>query len=274
MEGVAYTELTWTPLHIAHLAARHPNNVRLYFPCCERELWANSAFLSEKSPYFKDLFASDFTERLLKKDSLKLEREDEAAQRMSTFEDSDDETDTAHNSSSPIKSKSEGECGSGFREIIITDTAYTTYRAVLVYLQTGFIDFAPLLSSFENDRSPPSQVARRRLSKVTTTPRSLPFPAPPKSVYRLAHSHSLSQLSALALASLSSQLTPANVLFELFDSVSGVYDEIQKMELAYAAENWEEVKRTSAMRVMEAKVAAGELSHPVGMLLQLAKSLN
>lgn len=196
---------------------------------------------------------------------------------MSTFDDSDDDTDSAPDSisSSPAKTE-EGECGSAFREIVVTETAFTTYRALLVYLQTEHLEFAPLLSSF-NDLSPPSEVTQRRHKKVTT-PRpdglSLPLPASPKSIYRLAHLLSLPDLSAQALASLSSQLTPSNVLYELFDSVSGAYDEVQKLELAYAIKHWKEVKGSPAMLLAEKRVELGELGHPVGMLLQLAKSLN
>lgn len=93
-------------------------------------------------------------------------------------------------------------------------------------------------------------------------------------MYRLAHLLSLPDLSAQALASLSSQLTPSNVLYELFDSVSGAYDEVQKLELAYAIEHWKEVKGSPAMLLAEKRVELGELGHPVGMLLKLAKSLN
>lgn len=77
-------------------------------------------------------------------------------------------------------------------------------------------------------------------------------------MYRLAHL-SLSDLSTVALASLPFQLTPTNVLFELFDSVSGVHDEIQKMELAHAVKHCNEVKATPAMKGKEAKVKLGEL---------------
>ncbi|ORY88836.1 hypothetical protein BCR35DRAFT_350750 [Leucosporidium creatinivorum] len=271
----------------AHLAARHPNDVRLYFPLCERELWANSAFLAEKSPYFKDLFASGFAEGSLRTESTRLEKDDDGAWRMSTFDDSDDETDTVPPSSSPIKTegdvtsssspvKSEAGCGSPFREIIITETAFTTYRALLVYLQTAHIDFAPLLSSFNADISFPPAATRRKM-KITTRRldgMSLPLPASPKSIYRLAHLLSLPDLSAQALAALSSQLTPSNVLYELFDSVSGTYDEVQQVELEYAIKHWKEVKCSASMFLMESRAQSGKLSHPVGMLLKLAKSLS
>lgn len=88
----------------------------------------------------------------------------------------------------------------------------------------------------------------------------LPTPASPKSIYHLAPFLELPELQSLALEGISSHLSPANVAQELFGETSFLYREVQEVEMAYAAEHWEEVRESEGMKEVDRRAEVGELS--------------
>ena len=187
------------------------------------------------------------------------------------FDDSDDDDDDIIPGPNPVpptapdtpaaatvpSADSLAKTDSSFRLVNIDAAAYTTYRAVLCYLQTGHITFAPLRSSF---RLQPESAALRnaKIAELHSNP-SHPRPASPKSVYRLAHFLELPKLADIALANIKSQLTKENIAFEVFGDVAAVYDEVGKLEVVYAVEHWSDVISSPAMGVVEKLVEEGEL---------------
>lgn len=175
------------------------------------------------------------------------------------FDDSDNETDEMSAQQSTSKS---GGSTRPFRRIDITGEAYTTYRAVLCYLQTGHITFAPLRSNFRFLLDPIS--SRRQAIETLHFDPTHPVPASPKSVYRLAGFLLLPDLAALALASLKSQLTTSNIAYELHGDVAAVHDEVAEMELDFATSNWKKAGKSAAMQQVR-KIAKGEMVGWAGM---------
>ncbi|KAK0200135.1 hypothetical protein DFS33DRAFT_126948 [Desarmillaria ectypa] len=117
-------------------------------------------------------------------------------------------------------------CGDGIRETDaqgparlgtiwhVKDTAYTTWKALLAYLYTQEISFASL--------------------KSNGTPRTATKDAcSPKSMYRLAVKADLDSLKELAFENIRSQLTPSNIIAEVFSKFTHQYPEILDMEVRY-----------------------------------------
>lgn len=237
-------------------------------------------FLSLASPYFTSLLESGFAESSLltsKEASSEITtstttEDDSESSWDGTEDDSDHETDVlvAKGSSKPAQK--------GTFHNVQSPSSFTTYRAVLVYLLSHHITFAPLLSTFRASTYPAAaeaassrhQAIRVLLSKSP----DLPAPASPKSVYRLAHLLQLPKLESLALNEIQRQLSVENAAYELYGSVAGVYDAIREIVLDFCVENWAAICETSAMKEMEQLAEAGELPPKViATAMQLAKRL-
>ncbi|KAK0437316.1 hypothetical protein EV421DRAFT_1026532 [Armillaria borealis] len=101
----------------------------------------------------------------------------------------------------------------------VKDTAYTTWKAFLAYLYTQEISFAPL--------------------KSTGTLRTATKDAcSPKSMYRLALKAGLDSLKDLAFENIRSQLTPSNIIDEVFSKCTHQYPELLDMEVRYLVNNF------------------------------------
>ncbi|SPO30693.1 uncharacterized protein UTRI_05310 [Ustilago trichophora] len=149
----------------------------------------------------------------------------------------------------------------------VRSVAVTTLRAVLVFLQTGHIEFAQLGTSMTDwqtesddggeetervgeiahakaqdetmdeddnviDGEQPQQPVQWSRTSMTS----------PKSVYRLARRFGLAELMKLASDAIEAQITPSNILVELFDLFTLRYPEIRKKRMAYAVAHWNEIK--------------------------------
>ncbi|BGP32920.1 hypothetical protein JCM10296v2_004705 [Rhodotorula toruloides] len=149
-----------------------PHNVRLFFPTLEIDLWSESSVLTRSSSYFETLFASGFDETRTICSGVHSTTSSAASPHVGAedFEDSDRETDELFIKKHPIRQHS-GEVSLAHKQVNVTRTAFTTYRAVLAYLRTGFIAFAPLSSTFPSGISAP---APTRISKVTAAVASDP----------------------------------------------------------------------------------------------------
>ncbi|KAK0184382.1 hypothetical protein F5146DRAFT_1145544 [Armillaria mellea] len=101
----------------------------------------------------------------------------------------------------------------------VKDTAYTTWKSFLAYLYTQEISFAPLKSS-------------RTLRTTTKDACS------PKSMYRLALKAGLDSLKDLAFENIRSQLTPSNIIAEVFSKCTHQYPELLDMEVRYLLDNF------------------------------------
>ncbi|GAA5899965.1 hypothetical protein JCM8208_005553 [Rhodotorula glutinis] len=121
-----------------------------------------------------------------------------------------------------------------YKQVVITATAFSTYEAVLRFLATGYIQFAPLRSSCLAASLPNSTSSTSRADRLRAVAEKDPddlFPVSPKSTYRLAHLLELERLQRMCLADLAQQLMPTSAAHELFDPASVLYDEWRKVVL-------------------------------------------
>ncbi|BGO89110.1 hypothetical protein NBRC10512_003855 [Rhodotorula toruloides] len=238
-----------------YMSRQVPHDVALVFPRTQKVLWASEQSLSAASPYFKTLFSSDFAENSTTDsfETLKSVLTSAKSDETSSSEDSDDETDA-----SLPPARFEALPNVPFKLVKITDTSYTTYANVLVWLRSRYIAFAPLSSSF---KGAPASTRLTPLKALQSDP-ALPLPSSPKSVYRLAHLLSLTSLSSLALDNLRTQLTPSKAAYELYSSTVTTYPAVRDVVLDYVVEHWAEVVESSSLREMEERAGREEL--PVG----------
>lgn len=252
----------------AFLDSHHPNDVRFRFKN-HRTLWGNAELLKSQSPYFEGLLSSDFSEG--KRITVAEMRKGGSPRSMTELFDDSDEEGSGSGDEATVESEGRLSCDSSFHSINISDTSYTTYRAVLWYLSTGHIHFKPSLRS---SLSAQAKSCRIHLGETSSPSRSLPvFPSSPKSVYRLAHFLGLDDLCLLALQALRTSLTPDNILTELFSDISTAYPDVADVMLDAAADMWEQLKGGEAIKDMERKLEDGAIEVPVALLWKLMKIL-
>jgi hypothetical protein len=240
-------------------------DVLVKFPRSRHKLWSNQATLRQ-SPYFETLLSSGFSEAA---DSSSNESDGQLTG-DAPFDDSDDEADAAL--PKPAKSSLSPSQFPPHKTVTITETSYSTYLAVVCWLQCGYIDFAPLTSSFLSPIISREQASQLRLESIrppsTDTASSTSgaaaslaslHPVSPKSVYRLSHLLELRSLSSFALTNFTSQLTISSVVLELFTETSACYDEMSKATLDFVMKNLKEVLASQAMKDVRARAESGEL---------------
>ncbi|BGP12401.1 hypothetical protein JCM10213_001994 [Rhodosporidiobolus nylandii] len=255
---------------------RLPHDVRLFFPRprnASAELWASGALLAAASPFFEDLLASGFTESAPRK--RKRARKNSVPEVESTplpseedekdFEDSDDETDAFLFFDNPPKLDDSPETEDlPYKEVKITHTAFSTYSAVLTYLDTGHITFAPLSSSFASSEDRAAYLTEH-LKEYPT----LPLPISAKSAARLASFLSLDVLQNLALDSFRASLTPSNAAVELCDTFTATFPQARQAVLAFVAEHQEDVKASEGWKEMVKRIKHREIPDSVALDLIL-----
>lgn len=274
----------------ASLSTRSPHNVRLAFRPRERsggvttpelELWTNAQILTDASPYFATLLASDFAEstskngkRLRRSGGGRTSAHGVEQEEGAVFEDSDSEADTVFAASPAAKQDEQDETDFAYHDVPITGAAYTTYKAVVTWLLTSHIVFARLSSSYstaDTTFSLGTSTAARRgaLASALASSPSLPLAASPKSVYRLADYLDIPALKSLALDSITRQLSPENAAAELFGDVCASYPAIKAAVLEYAVAHWKEVKASRGMANILERVKEGNLPNGAIMSVEL-----
>lgn len=172
--------------------------------------------------------------------------------------------------------------------VVVKDVAYATYRAVLYYLYTDRIRFAPLSSSFLSSCSPgatceqnPSD-SQASLAPVTRTGSAEvnagassrrewiqdwargnpghPVPCSAKAVYRLADKLGLTELKSRAFEHITKSLTVENVPYEVFSTFSATFEVVRKVEVKYFLDHWAEIRGSDAMRSVWHQIRLGR--HP------------
>ncbi|KAF7367700.1 hypothetical protein MSAN_00833800 [Mycena sanguinolenta] len=160
----------------------------------------------------------------------------------------------------PAKSASDDDVSSRLgarmgRVIVLKDTAFRTWKALLCYLYTRRVKFAPLKS----ERGPKEL--------VTTGPM-----CSPKSMYRLADKLGLEELRALALASITSRLSEENILEEVFSFFTSMYPVIQELEVGVLTSNFSD-KATEGLKEMTSKICRGEKPYCAETLLSIMRKM-
>lgn len=172
--------------------------------------------------------------------------------------------------------------------VVVKDVAYATYRAVLYYLYTDRIRFAPLSSSFLSSCSPGATCeqipndSQASLGPVTRTGSAdvnagassrrewiqdwergnpgHPVPCSAKAVYRLADKLGLAELKSRAFEHITKSLTVENVPYEVFSTFSATFEVVRKVEVKYFLDHWAEIRSSDAMRSVWHQIRLGR--HP------------
>ncbi|GAA5984451.1 hypothetical protein JCM10908_003351 [Rhodotorula pacifica] len=273
---------------IAKLGAIPPTPLRLIFPKSsgsQLSLWITTSFLAKFSKYHKDLLASGCAEtqphrhariddgKTSASASIGKDPQLEAHSEQSTFDwqDSDDEADEFLFTRDVAFACEDAIDKLEYRQITTRETAFSTFRAVLLYLQmkSGEIRFAPLQSALA-PHNPEAKVTREQLitSAFAKEP-DLPLPVSPKSVFRLAHLMRHAELQNVALGAFAARLTVHGAASELFSPISLAYDELRKLVIDYIAKNWKEVRATESWKVWRAKAMGGEVDNGAQILGEL-----
>lgn len=155
-------------------------------------------------------------------------------------------------------------CSAGQRRYIaIRDLAFTTLRALLLFIQTGRVEFAPLNSTIEagstnvvstvddgqSEKTASFGVSgierkvskRKREGAVISGACQRMMATSPKSAYRAACKYDLESLRQLADHAMDEQITSKNILTELFDSFTFTYPEILRKRLVYVFKHWNDI---------------------------------
>lgn len=257
------------------------------------ELWTTSSILAAASDYFSSVGPSSFAST----DSARKSKRAKTIgpSNIVLLEDEEDFTDSGDeanqvilkalksDSEEGIRSPSSSEADHDFTypEVEVKKSAYSTYRAVVVYLLTKQISWAPLRSAFDSSESlenapsgtPSADLAEQISSSMDTSTdptafptRSLslfsrhlsdphlPLPVSPKSVYRLAHRMGLPALQDLALDAFEERLTVATVATELFGDALVQFQEICEVAMQFAAANWAEVIESEGWKSVAERV--------------------
>ncbi|KAI0339999.1 hypothetical protein BDW22DRAFT_1360473 [Trametopsis cervina] len=109
-------------------------------------------------------------------------------------------------------------------QLIVPDVAANTWQALVVFIYTGTIRFAPL-------RSQGLEFYRTERTKHRETNPRWPALCSPKSVYRLADIVGLKELKILAFDDLKSRITEMTINREIFSKFTATYNEVLEMQM-------------------------------------------
>ncbi|KIM43361.1 hypothetical protein M413DRAFT_444189 [Hebeloma cylindrosporum] len=175
-------------------------------------------------------------------------------------------------------------------KIVVRDAAYTTYYAMLYYIYTDNIVFAPLSSSFiamsrEHTSSgtpidipsTPSEGGQMTGSRRVATHDSAhsraewirdwmrnnpgrPSPCSAKSIYRIADMLDLSELKERAAQHIMKSLTVDNIGYEVFSPFAAAFEAIRKVEVEFFLSHWQDIRASETMKNVWLQIRNGR--HP------------
>jgi len=147
-------------------------------------------------------------------------------------------------------------CGERVGKVVcVKDIAYVTWRAMIFYLFTSHISFAPLSSSL-----------RSRARSTCEREQGMPSKPSAKSMYRLADKLGLEDLCKLSLSHIQSQLSTDTILKEVFSAFTSCHKAIRDVELAFLFDHWEELRDSQQLRDTVKEVIRGDLPHASDVL--------
>ncbi|KAH9943871.1 hypothetical protein B0H21DRAFT_884156 [Amylocystis lapponica] len=149
---------------------------------------------------------------------------------------------------------------------VVTGVASPTWAALIFYLYTGTVVFAPLTSEGRMTRGVFIERYRSR------NPHR-PTPCSCKSMFRLAHEMGIEELKDLALGYLKSRLSAQTILSEIFSAFTSQYDAVKTLELAVLTEHWDELNGSPALADRLAESTSGNYPHASWILAECLQRL-
>ncbi|KAF8798781.1 hypothetical protein BYT27DRAFT_7202475 [Phlegmacium glaucopus] len=173
--------------------------------------------------------------------------------------------------------------------IVIRDVAYTTYYAMLYYIYTDNVVFAPLSSSFltassglgmapveglpsSSEGSNQTPGARRLLISGPASSRAewirewmennpeRPAPCSAKAMYRVADRLNLHELKERAAQHIIKSLTVENIAYEIFSPFAAAFEEVRKVEIDFFLSHWHDIRTSGSMMNVWVQIRNGR--HP------------
>ncbi|PPQ89651.1 hypothetical protein CVT25_013838 [Psilocybe cyanescens] len=169
--------------------------------------------------------------------------------------------------------------------IVVRDAAYNTYRAMLYYVYTDNVVFAPLSSSFLAAPLPPAESipstpsegcqvpgVRRVFSRDPSSSRpewirdwmsanpGRPAPCSAKSMYRIADRLNMIDLKERAAQHILKSLTVDNIGYEVFSPFAAAFEAIRKVEVEFFLSHWHEIRASETMKNVWLQIRNGR--HP------------
>ncbi|TFK48457.1 hypothetical protein OE88DRAFT_1664268, partial [Heliocybe sulcata] len=174
-----------------------------------------------------------------------------------------------------------------YRNIYIMDSSYRTYRALLYYLYTGCIAFAPLRSVYNAAKDAaisaapegqfPSRADYNSENALVISPgggRENVQWVSAKSMYRLCDKLDVAEVKDVAARFIRNALTPEIVIAELSSQFSSLFPEILEDQEEYLTNHWAEVCQTKSFESYMADVfgSFSEKHHQVMLKRLMATS--
>ncbi|KAF7968460.1 hypothetical protein HWV62_30547 [Athelia sp. TMB] len=141
--------------------------------------------------------------------------------------------------------------------VVVKDVAYITYRAVLYYLYTDGIVFAPLSSSFNSAYQIPMASTLSLPNSLLTEGQNITgtvLKAGPQSKL------GLHELKERAYQHVVKSLTVQNIAHEVFSPFSAAFEEVRKVQVAFFLEHWSDIRASEAMSKVWLEIRSGR--HP------------
>ncbi|KZT09617.1 uncharacterized protein LAESUDRAFT_756561 [Laetiporus sulphureus 93-53] len=154
------------------------------------------------------------------------------------------------------------------KDILFKGVAARTWEAVLFYLYSGAITFAPLSSNSTSDSRRAFIREHRKANPKHPTPPSC------KSAYRIAKKLGLEDLKKRALAHLTTQLTLENVLDEFFGAFTVEHEEVRQLEMSHLMKCWGELQNRPALLAKMSDVARGKLPHAGPLMVEFLRAVD
>ncbi|KAJ3526498.1 hypothetical protein NM688_g8254 [Phlebia brevispora] len=213
---------------VYHLYSRRLANGNVGHP---RAVYVNSTVLEATAEYFVAQLDGGFAT----KQTPDLERatydydEDSDIEDEEVPADGEDEDPNTNPDERSINQESHGCLRDMKFSIVVPDVAATTWQALMYYIYTGNITFAPL-------RSQGLQARKQAIVEYCTRNPDLPVPCSPKSMYRLADIVGLKDLKDLAYDDIRNKVSAQTVVEEVFSRFSSLYPVVRNMQLEYLYE--------------------------------------
>ncbi|EPQ57169.1 hypothetical protein GLOTRDRAFT_127541 [Gloeophyllum trabeum ATCC 11539] len=218
-------------------------------------LLSNNGFSESKSATLDDTFPAGEESEILDYDYESDSDLSEAADLADVAEsDGSDKTHSEPRLDHVVQSQRKGFG----QTIVVKDVAYSTLKALIMYLYTGKILFSPLKSSG-------AEWSNKAKAGIHCSP---------KSMYRLADKIGLVHLKQKSREAIRAGLSESNILQEAVSGFTSRYDEIEAMEKAILLKNCRSPGVKAAMPdIMKRAIADGELSSAQGIITVLVERL-
>ena len=222
----------------------------MIFPSIGAELLSTSSLLKQHSSFLAARLSAEDGEKVNKSSWKKRARQ--TAPKEFYLRDSDEEDDLQLVTKPRLRKQSYHV---PTHEIIVTETALTTYRALLFGLQYDRpIEWKPLIP-LQQGRGEHHVVGGLSQEADQISPGS-PFPrASPRSMYRLATHLKIASVPDLALKEYGNQLSRNldRVVDEVFSETSALHGELRNTAVAVALLAAAEVRQTSSYQKLASK---------------------